>query len=120
MAHKDDLGRAGEERAADELRRRGFSVVDRNWRCRAGELDIVAVRAGVIAAVEVKTRSGTAFGHPLEAIRSDKLRRLWRLAHLWAREHPDIARGRRVRVDAMALVGRDPTKASIDYVEDLR
>lgn len=120
MARKDELGRAGEERAADELSRRGYTIVARNWRCSAGEIDIVATRGADLVAVEVKTRSGTAFGHPLEAIGDEKLRRLWRLARLWAKAHPASARGRRLRVDAMALIGRDPTTAEIDHLEDLR
>lgn len=120
MARKDDLGRAGEERAARELRRRGFTILDRNWRCPSGEIDIVARRGGVVAVVEVKTRSSTGYGHPLEAIHADKLRRLWRLARLWARAHPAQAGGRRVRVDAIALIGRDPTTAALEHVEDLR
>lgn len=120
MARKDEVGRAGEERAARELRRRGFAVIERNWRCRVGEIDIVAARGGVLAIVEVKTRSSAAFGHPLEAIGRDKLHRLWRLAHLWAREHPEHARGRRLRVDAIALVGADPDSAAVDHVEGLR
>lgn len=120
MARKDEVGRAGEERAARVLRDRGYEIVDRNWRCEAGELDIVALRADVIAAVEVKTRSGRRYGHPFEAIGEQKLRRLWRLAHLWAREHPALSRGRRVRVDAVALIGADPWCAEVDYLEDLR
>lgn len=120
MAIKDELGRAGEERAAEELSRRGYRILDRNWRCRSGEIDIVAGLGSEIVAVEVKTRSGTAYGHPLEAIGEAKLRRLWRLARLWAREHPEHARGKRLRVDAIALIGRDPASAEIDYVRDLR
>ncbi|MGO1769803.1 MAG: YraN family protein [Microbacterium sp.] len=120
MARKDELGRAGEERAALELSRSGYAILDRNWRCRDGEIDIVAGRGGVIAVVEVKTRSGTGFGHPLEAIDAGKLRRLWRLARLWAVAHPAEARGRRVRVDAIALVGADPATAVLEHIEDLR
>ncbi|WP_105567457.1 YraN family protein [Microbacterium halophytorum] len=120
MARKDELGRAGEDRAAEELTRIGFRIVERNWRCRAGEIDIVAARGSVIAAVEVKTRSSTAYGHPFEAIDRDKLRRMWRLARLWAIAHPEIARGRRVRVDAVALIGSDPRSASLEHIADLR
>lgn len=120
MARKDELGRAGEHRAAEELTRCGFQIVDRNWRCAAGEIDIVAARGRVIAAVEVKTRSSTAFGHPLEAIGPDKLRRLWRLAHLWAAANPAFARGRTVRVDAVTLIGRDPRTAVLEHIEGLR
>lgn len=120
MARKDELGRAGEQRAVDELIEGGYEIVDRNWRCRSGELDIVAVRGRDLVVVEVKTRSGTAFGHPLEAIGDDKLRRLWRLARLWAREHPDVSLGRRLRVDAIALIGRDPRVAEVDHLVGLR
>ena len=120
MARKDELGRAGEERAAAELIRRGAVILDRNWRCAAGEIDIVADRGDAIAAVEVKTRSGIGYGHPFEAIGPDKLRRLWRLARMWSLAHPGAVRGRAVRVDAIALIGRDPATALVDVIEDLR
>lgn len=120
MARKDDLGRAGEDRAAAELRRRGYRILDRNWRCAIGEIDIVAERDGVVAVIEVKTRSSDRHGHPLEAIDGRKLSRLWRLASTWAREHPDQTRWRRLRVDAIALIGPDPHSAEIDHVTDLR
>ncbi len=119
MARKDDLGRAGEERAAAHLRECGYVILDRNWRCAEGELDIVAQRDDGIVAVEVKTRSGTAFGHPFEAVDDRKLRRLWRLAYAWRRAHPDASRGRRLRVDVVALVGPDPATARLEHVEGL-
>lgn len=119
MARKDELGRAGEERAAAHLRECGYVILDRNWRCSDGELDIVAQRDDGIVAVEVKTRSGTAFGHPFEAVDDRKLRRLWRLAYAWRRAHPDVSRGRRLRLDVVALVGPDPTTARLEHVEGL-
>src|SRR5690606_2608835 len=80
MAAKDDTGRAGEERAARHLVARGYEILDRNWRCPQGELDIVAERGGMLCFIEVKTRRGLGFGHPFEAIDERKRRRLWRLA----------------------------------------
>lgn len=120
MAAKDVLGRAGEVRAAQYLQERGYVVLDRNWRHREGELDLVVARAGDLVVVEVKTRRGTAFGHPLEAIDERKQRRLWRLAIAWIAEHPDHAQGRRLRVDAVAIIGPDPRTAVLEHFEDLR
>jgi putative endonuclease len=62
------LGRAGEELAAEHLRSRGYEVLDRNFRCRRGEIDLVCRRGGEVTLVEVKTRAGSAHGTPLEAV----------------------------------------------------
>ncbi len=90
------LGRFGEQVAADYLQRSGLDILSRNWRCPAGELDIVAWdpldRCVVIC--EVKTRSGSAFGSPAEAVTTAKARRLRQLAAAWLQEpgsrHGDI------------------------------
>ena len=83
MAAKDVLGRRGEKLAADHLIASGFEIVDRNWRCSQGEIDIIATKNSELVFVEVKTRSSLAFGHPLEAITVAKLARLRRLAAAW-------------------------------------
>lgn len=119
MADKDVLGRAGEERAATYLERLGFTVVDRNWRCRAGEIDLVAVDAAYVVVVEVKTRRGVEFGHPFEAIDGRKRARLWRLAAAWAAEHRDMVQGRRLRIDAIGVTGRDPATARLEHLVDV-
>ncbi|NHI16826.1 YraN family protein [Microbacterium excoecariae] len=119
MAHNTTLGRAGEERAAAYLAEAGARVVDRNWRCPAGEIDIVALERGRLAIVEVKTRTSRRYGHPFEAIDDDKLARLWRLALAWARAHPDVARGRQLRVDAIAVTGPDAATATVEHLRGL-
>jgi putative endonuclease len=118
MAAKDDLGRAGEERAAQHLRAQGYELLDRNWRCAQGEIDIVAVRGAELVVVEVKTRRSESFGHPLEAIDERKGARLWRLAVAWLAAHPEHARGRRLRVDAIALTGANPVTARLEHLTD--
>jgi putative endonuclease len=118
MAAKDDFGRAGELRARDHLRAQGYRILDTNWRCTQGELDIVAVRGRALVVVEVKTRRSLDFGHPLEAIDSRKRARLWRLSAAWIGAHPDEARGRRLRIDAIAVTGADPATAVLEHLED--
>lgn len=87
MPGKNSLGAYGEELAARHLQRSGFEILDRNWRCREGELDIVAREAVVLVVCEVKTRSALGFGSPLEAVTAAKARRLRRLATRWLGEH---------------------------------
>lgn len=120
MAAKDVLGRAGEERAAQYLSAAGYEILDRNWRVREGELDLVAVRGRALVMVEVKTRSGPAFGHPFEAIDARKHARLWRLAIAWIAAHPDQAQGRRLRLDVISIIGADPRIGDLEHLEDLR
>jgi putative endonuclease len=120
MADKDVLGRGGEDRAAAYLRSRGYTVLDRNWRIREGEIDLVAAAGGELVVVEVKTRRSEGFGHPFEAIDRRKQSRLWRLAIAWIAAHPDEAQGRRLRLDAIAIVGPDPAVGVLEHLEDLR
>ena len=80
-----ELGALGEQLAVEHLQRLGLVVLDRNWRCRYGELDVVAadVPARTAVFVEVKTRTSERFGGLAQAVTGDKVRRLRRLAGLW-------------------------------------
>lgn len=119
MADKDVRGRAGEERAARYLESCGYRVLDRNWRNDVGEIDLVVARGRDLVVVEVKTRRSERFGHPFEAIDARKRRRLWRLAVAWAVAHSDEARCRRLRVDAIGIVGDDPDAAVLEHLKDI-
>jgi putative endonuclease len=77
------LGRYGENLAARHLTAAGLSVLARNWRCREGEVDIVAREGDVLVICEVKTRRDIAFGTPLDAVTPAKAARLRRLAVRW-------------------------------------
>lgn len=102
MNHNQLLGAAGEEWAAAYLCGAGYTVLDRNWRCGIGELDIVADDAGQVVGVEVKTRSSLGFGHPAEAVDPRKLRRLSLLVRRWCIAHR--RNPHRVRVDVLAIL----------------
>jgi putative endonuclease len=80
---KEAFGRYGEDVAEAWLRERGFVVVERNWRCPRGELDIVGWDGDVLVFVEVKTRSSGAFGSAAEAVTREKLARLRLAASEW-------------------------------------
>lgn len=119
MAEKDRFGRAGEDRAAQHLIAQGYRVLDRNWRCRTGEIDIVATRGRDLVIVEVKTRRTEWFGHPFEAVDARKRDRLWRLSCAWVVAHPEAARRRRLRVDVIGITGEDPATAVLEHLEGL-
>ncbi len=81
------LGRRGEDLAAQHLIAQGYEIVDRNWRCEVGELDIVARDADCLACIEVRTRRGQALGSPEESITPAKRARLIALAEAYVQAH---------------------------------
>jgi putative endonuclease len=91
MSSTSDLGRHGERVAVAFLTDAGFRVLDRNWRCRDGELDVVARDGDALVFCEVKTRRGTGFGHPVESVTPQKQRRLRTLAQRWLAAHDEHA-----------------------------
>ena len=118
---KQQLGVRGEDLACAELEQQGMQVLERNWRCHLGEIDIVAAEAGAtgltLVFCEVKCRSGLRFGHPLEAITYAKMRTLRQLAALWMREHQYAAT--RIRLDAICVVllpGQEPALTHVKAV----
>ena len=91
MPTTSDLGSRGERIAAAYLTEVGLRVLDRNWRCRDGELDIVAREGDALVFCEVKTRRAVGFGHPVEAVGRVKQRRLRTLAQRWLATHDEHA-----------------------------
>ena len=96
------LGAWGEQIAVEHLTAHGLVVLDRNWRCREGELDVVATDGATVVVVEVKTRTGTGFGRPEEAVTPRKLVRMRRVAQRWLAEHR--VRWVEVRFDVVAVL----------------
>jgi putative endonuclease len=98
-------GAWGEDLAATSYRRDGFQVVDRNWRCPAGELDLVLRRDDLVVFCEVKARRSEGFGGAVAAVDHRKQARVRRLGALWLAAHPDVAGGLRVRFDVVTVTG---------------
>ena len=113
-ARRKALGDFGERVACRHLVDRGLVVLDRNWRCPAGEIDIVALDGDVLVVCEVKTRSDARFGTPLEAITAAKADRLYRLGMTWRSEHEVAAS--RLRVDVVAVVRGRPGPAVVEHI----
>lgn len=109
-AHNQALGRRGEDLAAHHLVGLGMVLLDRNWRCPAGEIDLVLREGSVLVVCEVKTRTTAAFGMPLEAVDRRKLERLRRLGAAWLRAH-DV-RVRDVRIDVVGVLA--PTRGPVE------
>ena len=109
------LGGSGEDIAAAWYEDRGYRVLDRNWRCREGELDLVVAGDGVVAFCEVKTRRSDAFGAPFEAVTVTKQRRLRVLAARWLDGHPQ--RGAQLRFDVASVYARRGYATRIDVIE---
>jgi putative endonuclease len=109
-----DLGAHGEQVAAAYLTDAGLRLLDRNWRCREGELDIVAREGDALVFCEVKTRRGTGFGHPVEAVTAVKQRRLRLLAQRWLAAHHEHASD--VRFDVVGVLVRPSRPALVTHL----
>ncbi len=116
MAAKDVLGRRGEDLAVQYLEGQGLVVLSRNWRCRHGELDVVATDAGQLVVCEVKTRSSSRFGEPAEAVTPRKVARLRRVAQTWLAAHR--VRWCTVRFDVVAIVAEPGREVTLQHHRD--
>jgi putative endonuclease len=114
MRAKDALGRSGEQAAAEYLEAHGLRILDRNWRSADGEIDIVAVERRVLVVCEVKSRTSTRYGSPLEAVGRAKLGRLRRLAVQWLNAHG--LRFDEVRIDVVGLLYEGTGGFTIEHV----
>lgn len=110
------LGAMGEDVASRYLQSHGLVVLERNWRCREGEIDLVATDGDTLVVVEVKTRSGIDYGRPAEAVTRSKLSRIRRLAQLW------LAANRvgwvQVRFDVVAVLACPGEPVEVEHFVD--
>jgi len=113
-----ETGASGEALAAAYLTGRGWTILARNWRCRTGEIDIIARDPdGVLVVCEVKTRRGLGFGDPLEALTYAKVKRLRELSMEWVRSQE--GRVGPVRLDAVGILMDARGLSSVRHVVNL-
>lgn len=117
MRAKDAVGAYGERVAERFLVEAGLVVLERNWRCALGEIDIVARDGDCLVVCEVKTRTSVAFGHPAEAVTHAKAMRLRALAMEWVRARG--VRPRDIRVDVVAVLRASRGPAEVSHLRDV-
>lgn len=115
MPRSHALGRRGEQLAESYLRRRGWRILDRNWRFHHKEIDLVARRGSTVAFVEVKSRTAAGLGHPLDSITRSKRRDLATAARAWIALRGRV--GESYRFDAVAVI-QDRTVTRVEHVEN--
>lgn len=117
QSQTQSLGMYGERVAARHLAGLGMTVLDRNWRCPTGEIDLVLRDGPVLVVCEVKTRRGLSHGHPVATVREHKLARLQQLALLWMEAHGVVAP--EMRIDVVGVVQPRRGAAQIEHVRGI-
>ena len=112
--HNAGLGAFGERVAAQRLVDEGMVLVDRNWRCDRGEIDLVLRDGDVLVFAEVKTRTSAAYGHPLEAVSPTRGERLRQLAVCWVEEHGVSPGG--IRIDLVGVLAVDRGRPEVEHL----
>lgn len=112
------LGQWGEDQVAEELRREGWTVITRNFRCRMGEIDIIAENGRYLAFVEVKLRKNDRFGAACEAVTPSKRRKLLAAAQYYLMRHPTELQPRFDVAEVYAPQGDHTEKPDISYIEN--
>lgn len=114
MATHNELGKKGEELAVAHLLKKGYTILDRNWRYQKAEVDIIAQKEEILAVVEVKTRSSTDFGNPQDFVKPKKIKLL-----VTAIDEYVISKNLNVEVrfDIIAIV-KTNQKFDLEHIED--
>ena len=113
-----ELGAWGEEQAARCLRRKGYTIVERNYACRFGEIDLIVRRGGIIAFVEVKLRKNADFAAAREFVTYGKQQRILKSASLWLSVHGCELQPRFDVIEIYAPEGMETAKPAINHLED--
>ena len=116
MRAKDGVGQYGERVAARHLEQNGLQVIECNWRCGQGEIDIVAREGELLVFVEVKTRSSERYGVPAEAVNWAKRNRIRGLATMWLAQHPHPYG--KLRFDVVSVLRRTAGASVVDHYRD--
>ena len=114
MAKHNELGELGENLAVEELEKNGYEIVERNWRYKKAEIDIIARKNEVLAIVEVKTRSSDYFGDPQDFVNTKKIKMLVEAVNEYVNSKDLEVE---VRFDIMAII-INKNKLTIEHLED--
>ena len=112
--NKQDLGKLGEELAARELKKKGYRIVERNYRCRYGEIDIIGIRRDVLVFIEVRTKAGSSFGTPEESVTLQKQEKLVSSSLEYINTHTNLPENWRIDFVAVEI---DPQKGRATRIE---
>ena len=117
MDERRAFGNRGEDLAVAFCLSHGYRIVDRNWSCRMGEIDLIAEQNGVTHFIEVKTRRTTEFGNPEESITSTKLQHLRRAIEMYLRmaKSPPV----QYQADALAITMREGKPPEVHFIEGI-
>ncbi len=113
---RDDLGKKGEELAVSHLESLGYKIVERNFRCRLGEIDIIAYHGKTLVFVEVRTRKSCQFGSPLSSVTYRKQKKLITLAKFYMKKHRLFERV--ARFDVVGIILDKTGNVSIELVQN--
>lgn len=111
------IGDIGEEKATEHLRKIGYKILDRNYRCRFGEIDIIAKYNDYIVFIEVKTRRGEGYGRPIEAINSAKLNRILKTVNFYLAEKRMFDSN--IRIDAIEVLLSNLKEIRLNHIENI-
>lgn len=109
------LGQEGEDLAAGFLRKKGYRLIERNYRCKTGEVDLIVLDHKVVVFVEVKTRSDHSFGSPFEAVEARKQRKMIQAAQYFLHAHKLDQRDARFDVVGISWQGDHPV---VEHIEN--
>ena len=114
MATHNELGNKGEEMSVEFLQKKGYTILDRNWRFKKAEVDVIAKKNDILAIIEVKTRSTDYFGNPQDFVNSKKIRLLVEAINEYVTAKDlDVE----VRFDIIAII-KNHNKYEIEHIED--
>jgi len=116
MPYKKDLGYSGEDLAAKYLELKGFEIIERNFQCRLGEMDIIAKDKEYLVFIEVKTRKSLKYGYPVEAISKSKVKSLIKVAQTYL--HFKRIRDTDIRFDVVEVILDNVLEKKINHIEN--
>lgn len=116
MGNNKVFGAFGESLATDYLSQQGYRVIERNFSCRAGEIDIIAIHGDTVVFIEVKTRSSERFGMPSEAVSTTKQRRIVKTALFYLQKNRLL--DNMSRFDVIEIITDEDNKSRINLIQD--